>query len=189
MTVEIRPARNDEERRQAFELRARVFIGEDILDREHESGLLFDVFDALPSSETIIAINSEGVVVGTVRATLHTDQQTPCDDYAISDEALPVGAVIGSGSMLCVAPAQRNSTLGLRLAATAMRYLHDLGVTHGIAPIRPEAEPILSRLGWFRIGEPFIDPTEHVPVIPMAVDVTKQDRFLKLSQRPVASAP
>jgi hypothetical protein len=173
MAIEIRPARGDDELRQAYTLRAQVFGGEGILQCDDRS-LLIDEFDALPSSETVVAVQ-HGAVVGTVRRSWHDGNLTPCDHYFTSSSVLPTNASIGSGSLLCVAPSKRSGTLGLRLVDWVMYDFYEQGITHGLAPIRPQAEPIFRRLGWYMVGELFKHPVERVPVFPMGV--TLADRF------------
>jgi GNAT superfamily N-acetyltransferase len=169
MSVEIRFAENDKEHRDAYRLRAQVFAGEGILDRSADE-LLFDTFDTLPSSRTMVAVD-DGLVVGTVRVTSAEAEASPVQDWFDPTEVFPDGAVVGYGSMLCVAPTHRRGTLGLRLVNAAMANQRKQGSTHGVAPIRPEAEPIFRRLGWFRVDEPFDHPIERVPVVPMGVDL------------------
>lgn len=168
MTIEIRPAADDLEHRAAYKLRARVFGGEGILRRN--AAELFDVFDALPSSSTIVAVD-HGEVIGSVRMTWHGNNETPCDEYFDGAAALPSDAVIGSGSLLCVDPARRTGTLGLRMVDWVMRRHYEVGASHGLAPVRPQAEPIFTRLGWFRVAHIFEHPIECVPVVPMAVEL------------------
>ena len=169
MSVDIRFAANDREHRDAYRLRALVFAGEGILDRGRDE-LLFDTFDTLPSSRTMVAVQN-GTVVGTVRVTSAEAEESPVQEWFEPSAAFPSDAVVAYGSMLCVAPTHRRGTLGLRLVKAAMAAQRKLGSTHGVAPIRPEAEPIFRKLGWFRVAEPFQHPVERVPVIPMGVDL------------------
>ncbi len=168
--TEIRPARSDRELRQAYALRARVFVGEQILNRRADDGLLFDVYDALPSSETFVALD-DGEVTGTVRITIHDGGPSPSDDFDIPAGVLPDDARLSSGSMLCVKPDCRQGTLGLRLVSSGMRAAASRGSTHALAPIRPEAVPIFQRLGWFELAEPYMHPIEQVPVVPMGSEL------------------
>jgi hypothetical protein len=163
----------DDELREAYGLRSRVFAGEGIL-RRSQTSLLIDEFDALPSSETVVAVD-DGLIVGTIRRTWHGDYPAPCDHYFDTSSVLPSDASIGSGSLLCVEPTHRSGTLGLRLVDWVMRQFFEEGVTHGLAAVRPEAAPIFRRLTWYRVGERFDHPVERVPVLPMGV--TFADRF------------
>jgi GNAT superfamily N-acetyltransferase len=172
--TEIRLARTDGEYRAAFALRAQVFFSEGILDRDRHrddrnDGLLVEIFDALPSSQLVVAVSGDRVV-GTVRVTIQGEAPVPYEAYGITDAVLPDGAVVASGSLLCVAPGFRVHTLGLRLVRFAMAQAWSRGCTHAVAPIRPEAEVLFLRLGWFRVADPFHHPVEDVLVVPMAVE-------------------
>ncbi len=169
MTVDIRFAADDREHRAAYRLRAEVFTGEGILARSADE-LLFDTFDTLPSSRTMVAVKDRQVV-GTVRVTWADAEASPVQEWFDPTTVFPDGAVVGYGSMLCVAASHRRGTLGLRLVNAAMAVQRKRGTTHGVAPIRPEAEPIFRRLGWFRVAEPFDHPIERVPVVPMGADL------------------
>ncbi len=169
MSIDIRFAANDAEHRAAYRLRDRVFAGEGILDRSADDPL-FDTFDTLPSSRTMVAVE-QGDVVGTVRVTWAEAEASPMQEWFDPATIFPDGAVVGFGSMLCVAPSHRRGTLGLSLVNAAMATQRKHGSTHGVAPIRPEAEPIFRRLGWFRVADPFDHPIERVPVVPMGVDL------------------
>lgn len=167
MSADIRFASGDDEHLAAYRLRSAVFAGEGILDRDGGTPLV-EVFDALPSSRLVVAVD-RGEVVGTVRITQHHDGPSPTDHYFDAAVGLPVGAVLGSGSLLCVDPRHRSASLGLRLVEFGMRALHRVGCSDGAAPIRPEAVPIFLRLGWREIGACFVHPVERVPVVPMGV--------------------
>lgn len=168
MSATIRFAIGDLEHSAAYRLRSKVFGGEGILDRDPEAPL-FDVFDTLPSSRVVVAMDGDHVV-GTVRATWHGNGPAPCDEYFDAADALPSGARVGSGSLLCVEPSFRSGRLGLRLVEFTMRNLYTTGRTHGVAPIRPEAVPIFRRLGWWQLGPSFVHPIERVPVVTMGVE-------------------
>lgn len=170
MSLDIRPARSDDELRKAYALRAKVFVGEQILNRRADDGLLFDVFDALPSSQTFVAVDDDDVL-GTVRTTIHDDGPNPSDDFGVPVNAFPDKARLCSGSMLCVDRRHRQGTLGLRLVSTAMAAADRDGATHGLAPVRPKAVPIFKRLGWFKLADTYTHPVEGVPVVPMGADL------------------
>ncbi len=168
MTLSIRIAETEADLRAAFELRHRVFVGEEILDLDRPDGLLYDVFDTLPTSITIVAEKAREIV-GTVRVTLHGDHQHPCDGWFEWRSLVP-DARIASGSMLCTIPGRRSGMVGLQLLDAAMELAVVHGGSHAVAPIRPEAERLFGRLGWSRFGQTFDHPVERVPVVPMLVD-------------------
>lgn len=171
MTIEIRLAANDRELREAFALRHRTFVGEGILHRETGTeSLLFDVFDALPTSSVFVAI-VDGSVVGTVRVSVHTDQPSPTDEFDVPAHALPAGVTVGSGSMLCVDHRYRTGTIGLRLVKAGMKFVHRQGTSHALAAIRPEAVPLFEQLDWYQVADTYVHAVEGVPVVPMAIDL------------------
>jgi len=170
MSISIRVALGDRESREAFALRYRTFVGEGILDRHRNDALLFDVFDALPSSYLFVAVK-QSKIVGTVRTTFHSDLPAPTDDFGLPAGTFPPDAIIGSGSMLCVDPDFRNGTLGLRLVRSAMHFQYERGTTHAMAAIRPEAVPIFERLGWLQIARAYYHAVENVPVVPMGLEL------------------
>ncbi len=171
MTIEIRLAANDRELREAFALRHRTFVGEGILHRENGTdSLLFDVFDALPTSHVFVAVLDK-TVIGTVRVSVHTDQPSPADEFDVPAHALPAGVTVGSGSMLCVDSAYRTGTIGLRLVKAGMKFVHRQGTSYALAAIRPEAVPLFEQLDWYQIADAYVHEIENVPVVPMAIDL------------------
>lgn len=179
MAVEIRMAETAEQLRALFELRARVFVGEGVL--AHGSvDALFDEFDALPTTANFIVLAGDRVIGG-CRGTLASPVGFPADDYYDFRPHLPDrGRTAASGSMLCVDPQHRDGALGISMVQMIMYWMRTRGVTHGCAPVRPEATPILSRMGWSQVGDEFEHPVEGVPVVPMIVDlVDAPDRFAR----------
>ena len=168
LKVTIRLAADDEEFREAFSLRHRTFIGEGILHHDSADELLFDVFDALPTSHVLVAV-VDSAVVGTVRVTVPSDHRMPSDQYGVPDDAFPGGARVGSGSMLCVAPEFRRTTVARSLVKEGMNFQRSNGADHVVAPVRPQAVPLFRRLGWYQIGPDYNHPVELVPIVPMAV--------------------
>ncbi len=180
MTVEIRLADSDEDLKAAFALRHRVFVGQSIVGEPSSDGRLVDVFDALSSSYVFVAVD-DGEVVGTVRTTMHESDEHPCDSW-FDWRHIVSSDRTSSGSMLCTSPEARTFGLSFRLIAAAMEHGWALGTRHGVAAVRPQAERLLGRWAWRRIGDEFVHPIEQAPVVPMAVDLAEQ-RILDQQRR------
>lgn len=169
MAVEIRRAETGDDLNQVFALRAETFIGEGVLDHG-SSDLLFDEFDAYPETVNFVALK-DGRVVGACRGSLPSPFGMPADQYFDFRPHVPdAGRTTGSGSMLCVDSSHRDAFLGLSLVRFVMYWMQRQGATHACAPVRPEAAPIMKRMGWTQVGEVFDHAVERVPVVPMVVD-------------------
>ncbi len=168
MSVDVRLVQTDSELRQAFALRHRVFIGEGIVGTPSADGLLFDVFDSMPSTRIFVAVE-DGEVVGTLRLTLPGEHPSPCDSW-FDWRSIASPKLTAAGSMLCTTPAHRNSGVGLELIAVLMAHAVQNGARYGIAAVRPDAAPVIQRMGMEPIAPTFTHPVEQVPVLPMLID-------------------
>ncbi len=179
MAIEVLPAEAPSDLMQAFSLRSKVFHGEGILACGVGDEPLIDVFDTLGTSRTFIARLDDGSVIGTLRATRHSPQGFPADQYFDFTPFLPdAGETAVSYSMLCVDPAHRSVQLAMGLLRMGFYWGIFHGAEHFIAPVRPEAAPLVTRLGARAVADTFDHPVEGVPVVPMVIDVGDEDPFL-----------
>ena len=153
MSIVLRRATSEADLLAAYRLRYEGFVGQGILDLDRPEQMIYDLFDALPTTTTIVA-ESDGVIVGTSRYTSHRAERHPCDDWIDWRARVPDG-LIGSGSMAATRPGRPAALLGLRLVDAAMEIAVEDGCTHGVAAVRPEVVPVFERLQWEALGEPF----------------------------------
>lgn len=167
MAVEIRRATSAELLGQAFRLRREVFVGEGIV-RGDQRSLMYDVFDTIDETAIYVVLDGEQVI-GTVRGTRASSLGLPADQYFDFRPHLSSDVSrTGNASMLCVAPAYRSSPANMLLVEAVHRWAISEDVTELVACMRPEAAPMVERIGGVVVGAPFDHPVEGVPVVPMS---------------------
>ena len=181
MSIVLREAISEADLLAAYRLRYAGFVGQGILDHDRPDEMIYDLFDAMPTTTTVVA-ERDGVIVGTTRYTSHRAERHPCDDWIDWRARVPDG-LIGSGSMTATVPGRPSGLLGLRLVDAAMNIGVEDGCTHGVAAVTPEIVPLFERLQWEPLGESFRHPLSRLPVVPMVVDLAHRR---VLSQRSAA---
>lgn len=173
----IRPAVSAEELNSVYELRAKVFFGEDILKLGRSSRLTDDLDDH-PNVLNLIVVSEppgtcETEVVGGVRVAFPgtglVPAHTPYFDFQHHVPGYELATACGS--MLCIRPDFRRSRLASMLVRSAMYLSQERSMRYLCAAVRPRTVPFFTRLGWTTVAPQFDHPVEMVPVTPMIVDL------------------
>ncbi len=174
----IRPAGSDDELNAIYELRAKVFFGEDILKLGHSSRLT-DELDEHPNVVNLIVVANgsgrEAEVVGGVRLAFPAPDlipaRTPFFDF--QDHIPGRSTKTACGSMLCIRSDYRRSRLASMLVRSGMFLSRERSMSYLCAAVRPRTVPFFNRHGWEQVAPQFDHPVELVPVTPMIIDLTK----------------
>ena len=174
MRVRVKVASTPGEIRSLLETRHQVFVEEDRY-LPPQGGTIVDLYDALPSTENLIAV-ADGEVCGGVRVTVDNEAGMPADAFFDFRRLLPADARLASCSMLCL----KRSTRGVgRLLVGMLRmcvyWSCARRLTHLCAPVNPKVAPLLRRIGLVPVGEEFVDP-KGLPTLPMVLDLSNLSR-------------
>lgn len=115
-----------------------------------------------------LVVEREGTIVGGTRFVVDDGTGTTADAYFDFSPWLPDEAWPGAGSMLWMLPDAR----GLKgmipeMMAWGLDWITRLGGTHVLATVNPPAAPGFERVGYRRVGEPFLHGPDQLPVQPM----------------------
>lgn len=182
-TTTIRPVEGEAELTQLCRLRARVYFGEKILNR-NPSTVITDERDHWPETLNLVAVTDSSQVVGGVRIVFGSDNrvsaQTRYFDFRPHlDGGDPKAA---TGELFLLAPEYRSTAVGPMMLRT-MLYLVALGeMDYFCVAARPVLMDHFSQFGFRAIGEPFDHPIERVPVVPAIVNLTEEVSITDLAQ-------
>jgi N-acyl-L-homoserine lactone synthetase len=178
MGVRIKMASTAEELDELFQVRHRVFVREKRYFLPVADGRLLDRYDAFPTTANIVALH-EGHVVGGVRIVEPSGCGTPADAFFDFDPHLPLGASVGSGSML-VMEEQFRKVPRVTFAMLGMMYYWALckGLTHITGVAAPDAEPLFLGSGYRPVRPRFFHEATQLWALPVILDIVElNDRF------------
>lgn len=179
--IEIREARDDEERRAAYALRFAVYVeemGRRQVHADHARRLVEEPEDA--TARLLVACTADGEVVGTARVHLKADVPPALQElYGMRHFAPFHPTQTSATTKLMVAPRHRRSPLALQLAQAC----YDLGMAEGIAfnfidcnaPLRP----FFARLGFRQLFEDFEHP-DYGTVSPLVLALHDADYLRRI---------
>lgn len=174
MAVHIKLAETETELDQIFRLRHQVFAIEKHYMPITPDGRLYDRFDTFPKVGNIIAVTG-GCLVGGVRIVQAEAALTPAQEYFDFFPYLPLGArtQVGSVGMFVIEPSYRKGKLFLSLMGMCHYWALLRGLTHLIAPLSPDAEPCVQRLGYKPLTPRYFDESKQLYVCPMMLEMDR----------------
>ncbi len=190
MSVRVKLATAPEEIRALMGVRHHVYVEEykdlPALTPALTSGAIVDLYDALPTTEHLIAVGPGGILGG-VRVTRDSAGGMPGDGYFDFRALLPAGAHLAACSMLCLRSSNRSGARILRgLIRMCVHWAAAKSMTYLCAPMSPRFAPILRQIGFGAVGETFVD-RKGLATVPMVLDLSSHsDEYALLVRRPDA---
>lgn len=174
MCIKLRLAQTPFEINQAARLRHYVLAEEEGYYLEQEDKIIFDRYDALPTTVNFIA-QVEDDVVGVLRFTRNSDVGMPADNQFDYSAYLPhYDDRIINGSMFCIKKAYRgNPRIVLELMWLGMYWGMSREATHVLAPINPLTISLFSKAGFKAVAEEFICRKSGLPTLPMVLQLSQ----------------
>jgi len=156
-----------------FRGRYAVYVEELGAMSERVDGQISDPFDWDPTTLNLV-VEHEGRLVGGARWVRDTGRGTTADRYFDFSDHLPPWAVPGAGSMLWMLPEARGVRGLIReMMGKGLTWCVEQGITHVLATVNPPVASRFERVGYERVGVPFLHGAEALPVQPMVL-VTEQ---------------
>lgn len=182
MAISIKVAKTAEDVDAVLRLRHQVYVDDRRFFEPRPDGVFFDRFDCYPSTRSILARESAlpgATPIGTVRFACATSVGLPCDSFFDSSSVVAgLEGGVGTVGMLAVAKNFRHS-IGLvsGLFKFAAREILRAGGRHIVAPVSPDAEPLLRALGGRQIGD--VLHHESVDMTPLHIDLEALNPFFR----------
>lgn len=158
--ISVRKAVTELELNDVFNLRYLVFCeekGRINVSGDYFKNMIIDQYDTYESSINIVAY-SKGNPVGVARINIDSEAGLPPDSYfdlnSIRKENSVCDGLLGSVSMLAIAPAWRNRGTLVSLFVETCRELKKLGVGTIVGSISDDTYSIYRRMGFVRVGDP-----------------------------------
>lgn len=172
MPCSFKVARSSRDKVNVYKLRHRVFVEEE--ERfHHREGKIYDEFDALDETCSIIAI-CDKKPVGTVRATTEDNPLglPPLEHYDFRPYMSRCKGKFAGVSWLCISKNYRvHRGLLPGLFKTMVRELRKKGARHLIAALHPGVLPLLKHYGAKQVDSVFHSEKLNVPMVPIHVDL------------------
>jgi len=154
-----------------FRGRHQVYVEEMGAMTERVDGQISDRFDWASSTLNVVVIDdATDRIVGGARWVKDTGRGTTADRYYDFTGHLPGWAVAGAGSMLWMLPEARGrrGVIG-EMMAEGLAWCLEQGITHVLATVNPPVAGRFEKVGYRRVGEPFLHGAEALPVQPMVL--------------------
>ena len=168
MPVEISVVTRPEDLRDIFRLRHEVFVEEegDLAAMPH--GLLYDEFDAYPTTTHILA-RVGGLPAATVRVASVAAAGFPWDRLRTlsSLDAARDAPSVAVGMMACATPYRGHRGLLLGLLRMVSRVTRAHGAQHVLAAVNADFAGTLERIGFRRLGAATVEIGVGSAVVPM----------------------
>lgn len=176
LTVKIGPT--PEEADELFRLRHRIFAGCGYIDPASHARLE-DRWDDLPTTANVLVVRRGRVVAG-VRFAERSAEGSPADGYFDFGPHLPREATaVGSVSMLVVEPrCLRVPRLLSGMLAMGFHWARRRGLTHVVAPVAPDCEPLATHVGFRRVAPRFRHESLGLLVSPMLLEMDRLDESM-----------
>lgn len=179
MSVTIKIGPSAAEADELFRLRHRVFLGCGYIAASPD-GRLADRWDLAPEATANVIVQRRGRIVGGVRFAEQTGEGTPADGYFDFRPHLPAGrSRVGSVSMLVVEPrCLRIPRLLSGMLAMGFHWARSRRLTHIVAPVAPDCEPLAAHVGFRRIAPRFLHDELGLWVSPMLLEMERLDESM-----------
>jgi predicted GNAT family N-acyltransferase len=156
--VDVRVARTDREREDAFEVRRVVFVDEQDVDEALE----WDDWDDHAATMHFVAYDADGTPVGAAR--LRPRGADPADQ---DDPTWDAGAV-GKVERVAVRDSHRGTGVGRALMDAVHAHGRERGVTSFLLHSQTQAAGFYERLGYEAFGDEFVEA--DIPHVKMRLD-------------------
>ena len=167
MPVEIAIVTRPEDLRDIFRLRHDVFVEEEEDMSGRGDALVFDPFDAYPSTIHVLA-REDGEPLASMRVTEHSGVGLPWD-HARGLTPSAVAERTGSiGMVVCRRSQRRRSGLVMGLIRRGLQALRRREVGPIVVAVNDDFARTVARMGLVAVGEPFEELGIRSPVVPMA---------------------
>jgi hypothetical protein len=176
MPISIFLVNSAEQLDRVFQLRYDVYTKEEKRFPEHPSERIFDRFDCFPGTFSVLAVDREaGTAVGTVRFAMRGTVGLPSDSfYDFGPVVSRLDGPVATMGMLAVRKQSRHHRGVLAgLLKVAWRKLRAAGAQHIVAPVSPDAEPLLLTMGAQHVGAPFDYGHPPVRMTPIHLDMRR----------------
>ena len=165
MPITVQTANHPAEIDQLFRARHEVYVEEEGVMKARPEGRVYDRFDAMPSTENIVA-RVDGRIVGGCRLVLGSEAGLPSDAYYDFSQYYQDGSPRASVGMLFVRKEHRgNPRLLGGMLLLGYHWLVSNRVKVAVAPMNPTAAKHMERAGGVVVGP--VSEAHGLPFVPM----------------------
>lgn len=174
MSIIIRHAETEEDRRRVFQFRYAIYVEEMQRPQDYADHSAKTIEEPLDETGRILLAEDEaGKVVGTVRLNFGSDTDFGyyVNLYSMECVGSSFPERVSITTKLMVSRELRGGTLGCRLAMATYRDALAWGILFDFIDCNPHLEPVFARLGYRRYTGRILHP-EYGDVLPMILPLT-----------------